>query len=288
MLRIKLLEPETLVEACSLLKDYQDTARVIAGGHGLLPLLKQRAVAPEYLINIKALPDLDYILDEEDGLRIGALTTHRAIELSAVVKSRHPILAELERVLGCVQTRNWATIGGNLCEATPADDPPPALIALGATVTIVCSEGQRQLPLGEFITGYRQTALQAGEILVGIQVPNPPARTGSCYHKERVRIADSPIASAAAVVSLDESLKTVSAARVVLQAVGPTPMVATQAAARLVGEKVTDELIQEAAAAASAEARPISDVYGSADYKREMVKVAAKQALTTAIVRARH
>ena len=288
MLCTELLEPETLAEACSMLDRYQGEAKVIAGGHGLLPLLKHRAIAPRYLVNIKDLPGLDYLVEEDDGLRIGALTTHRAIELDPTVISRFPILSELERVLGCVQTRNWATIGGNLCEATPADDPPPAFIALGATVKVVGTKGDRQIPMDQFIIGYRQTALKADEILVEIQVPNPGAHTGSSYHKERVRVADSPIASAAVAVSLDDDLETIVAARVVLQAVGPTPIIATTAERMLVGQKVEDALVRAVALAASEEARPISDMYGSADYKREMVKVATQQVINQAIARARH
>ena len=286
-MRFGLIEPKTLSEASSVLAEYKDKAKIIAGGHGLLPLLKHRVIIPDCLINIKGLPDLKYITNGDNDLRIGALTTHRTIELSALIKERYPMLVELERVLGCVQTRNWATIGGNLCDATPANDPPPAFIALGARVKAVSVRGEREMPLDEFTVGYRKTALEADEILVEIQVPKLPTHTGGVYHKERVRIADSPIASVAAVVSLDEGLEVVTAARIVLQAVGPMPIRAKEAERTLVGGKVQDELIEEVAMAAAKEARPISDVFGSAEYKKEMVKVITRQVVTQAIKRAR-
>jgi len=287
MVRFELLEPKNLSEACSLLVEYKDKAKIIAGGHGLLPLLKHRAIIPKYLINIKGLPGLEYITNGNSGLKIGALTTHRAIELSALIKNYFPMLVELEQVLGCVQTRNWATIGGNLCDATPANDPPPALIALGAKAKAAGVGGEREISLDEFTVGYRQTALKADEILVEIQIPTPPAHTGGAYHKERVRIADSPIASVAAVVSLDDRLETVTAARIVMQAVGPTPIRAGKAEEIATGEKVQDKLIDEVAVAAAREARPISDVYGSAEYKKEMIKMITRQVVTKAIERAR-
>ena len=286
MVRFELMEPKTLAEACSLLAEYEDKVKIIAGGQGLLPLLKHRVIIPDYIINIKGLTDLEYISNGSNGLRIGALTTHRAIELSALVKERYPMLAELERVLGCVQTRNWGTIGGNLCDATPANDPPSALIALGARVKIASVRGEREMPLDEFIIGYRKTALEPDEILVEVQVPKLPPHTGGVYHKERVRVTDSPIASVAAVVSLDEGLEVVIGARVVLQAVGPTPIRAKEAERIIVGERVQDGLIDKVAAVAAKEARPISDVYGSAEYKREMVKVVTRQVVTQAIERA--
>ena len=286
MVRFELIEPKTLSEACSLLAEYKGKAKVIAGGQSLLPLLKHRLIAPDCIINIKGLTDLEYIRNGDNILRIGALTIHRAIELSALIKERYPMLAELEQVLGCVQTRNWGTIGGNLCDATPANDPPPALIALGAKVKIASVRGEREMPLDEFTVGYRKTALEADEILVEIQVPKLPTHTGGVYHKERVRVADSPIASVAAVVSLDEGLEVVTAVRIVLQSVGPTPIRAKEAEKIIKGEKVQDRLIDEVAAAAAKEAHPISDVYGSAEYKKEMVKVITRQVVTQAIKRA--
>ena len=260
---------------------------VIAGGQGLLPLLKHRQVTPQYVITIKHFPSLDYIDNGNGSINIGALTTNRAIELSSLVKNKLPMLAELEQVLGDVQTRNWGTIVGNLCAASPTSDPAPALIALGARVKAVSVKGERVIPLDEFFTDYMKTALAPDEIVTELQVPNLPPHSGAAYHKERVRVTDSPIASVAAVISLNAGLDVVTAVRIVLQAVGPTPIRARGTEKILTGNKLRDELLKEAATIAATEARPITDVYGSAEYKREMVKVVARQIIPQAIKRAK-
>lgn len=286
MVRFRLLEPRDLSEACSLLAEYREKAKILAGGQGLLPLLKHRQIAPNYIINIKGLPSLGYIDESGGSLRIGALTTNRAVELSALIKERYPMLAELEQVLGDVQTRNWGTLVGNLCAASPTSDLAPALIALGARVKVMSVRGERAIPLDDFFVDYLKTALESDEIVTEIQVVEPLPRTGGAYHKERIRVMDSPIASAAAVVSLDAGLGTVVAARIVLQAVCPTPIRAKEAEKVIIGEKVRDGLADEVAVVAAKEACPISDVYGSAEYKREMVKVAIRQVVGLAIKRA--
>jgi aerobic carbon-monoxide dehydrogenase medium subunit len=286
MVRFELLEPKNLSEACSLLAEHKERAKIIAGGQGLLPLLKHRQIKPKYLINIKNLPGLEYIDDGRSGLRIGALTTNRAIEISSLIKQRHPMLAELERMVGDVQTRNWGTLAGNLCAASPTSDPAPALIALGATLRSVSMRGEREVPLEDFFVEYLKTALEPDEIVAEIQIPDPPPYTGGAYHKERVRMTDSPIASVAAVISLDGS-DTVAMARIVLQAVCPTPVRAREAESFIVGKKVDDKFIDEVAVLAEKAACPISDIYGSAEYKREMVKVVTKQVVTEAIKRAK-
>jgi carbon-monoxide dehydrogenase medium subunit len=286
MVRFELLEPKNLSEACSLLAEHKEKAKIVAGGQGLLPLLKHRQLKPKYLINIKNLPGLEYIDDGRSGLRIGALTTNRAIEISSLIKQRHPMLAELERMVGDVQTRNWGTLAGNLCAASPTSDPAPALIALGATLRSVSMRGEREVPLEDFFVEYLKTALEPDEIVAEIQIPDPPPYTGGAYHKERVRMTDSPIASVAAVISLDGS-DTVAMARIVLQAVCPTPVRAREAESFIVGKKVDDKFIDEVAVLAEKAACPISDIYGSAEYKREMVRVVTKQVVTEAIKRAK-
>ncbi len=285
MVRFELLEPKNLSEACSLLAEHKERAKIIAGGQGLLPLLKHRQIKPECLIDIKDLPGLEYIDDGRSGLRIGALTTNRSVELSRLVEQRHPMLSELERMVGDVQTRNWGTLVGNLCAASPTSDPAPALIALGATLKVLSLRGERQISLEEFFVDYLKTALSPDEIVTEIQIPGSPPFTGEAYLKERVRMTDSPIASVAAVVSLDGS-NTVSEARIVLQAVCPTPIRARGAENFIVGKKGEDKLVDEAARLAEKAACPISDLYGSAGYKREMVRVATRRVLTLAIKRA--
>lgn len=287
MVRFELLEPRNLSEACSLLAEHKEKAKIIAGGQGLLPLIKHRQITPKYIINIKGLPGLEYIDNSGGSLRIGALATNRAIEVSALVKQKHPMLAGLERMVGDVQTRNWGTLVGNLCAATPTSDPAPALIALGATVKTVSIRGEKAIPLEEFFVDYLKTALEPDEIVTEIQVPALLPHTGEAYHKERVRMTDSPIASAAAVISLDGMSGTVTSARIVLQAVCPTPLRAREAENLIIDRKVQDRLLDEVAILAAREACPISDVYGSAEYKREMVKVVTKEVVAEAIKRAK-
>jgi carbon-monoxide dehydrogenase medium subunit len=274
LVRFDVLEPKTLAEAFSLLADYKDDAKIIAGGQNLLVLIKQRRVNPRYLINIKGLNELEYIKDCDDVLRIGALITHRTIELSSLIRARHNILSEMELELGDVQTRNWGTIGGSLCQASPSGDPAPVLIALGAKVRVASIHGERYIALDRFFTGYLMTALEPHEILLEI-------------HKEAVRKGDLAIASVAVVISLDNRGRTVSDARIVLQAVGPTPIRARQAEKIIIGEDIRQKkVLEEAALMAVKEASPISDVYGSEDYKRAMVRVATRCAVTNAIKRA--
>jgi carbon-monoxide dehydrogenase medium subunit len=287
VVRLDILEPKTLSEACSLMAEYREEAKIIAGGQNLLVLLKQRRLKPRYLINIKGLAELEYIKDEEGGLRIGTLTTHRTIELSSLIRNRYPILSELELELGDIQTRNWGTIGGSLCQASPSGDPAPALIALGAKVRVASIYGEKEIPLEKFFTGYLMTALEPNEILLEIQLPNPLPQTGGVFHKETARKGDLAIASVAVVIRLDNKARTVSDARVVLQAVGPIPLRAREAEKLMIGEDVQqDKLLEKVAIAAAREACPISDVYGSAGYKREMARVVTKWAVTEAIKRA--
>ncbi len=283
MIRFELLEPKNVSEACSFLAEHKEKARILAGGQGLLPLLKHRLVRPGFVVSIKGLTDLAYIKDEGKEVRIGALTTNRAIELSPVIKKYFPQLVEIEHRVGDVQTRNWGTLVGNLCMSTPTSDPSPNMVALSARATVNSVRGKRTLSFDDFFTGYMKTALQPDEIVTELQLPKFPVRTGGAYHKENIRATDSPIASVCAVVSLDTDLKTISSARVVLQAVCPAPMRATAAEKLLIGGKVKDSLIEEAAQAAANEACPISDIYGSSDYKKAMVKVIARQVLNQAI-----
>ena len=249
-------------------------------------MLQHRQITPEYVININDLPELDYIDSSNGSIRIGALVTNRTVELSPVIKKTFPMLAKLQQVLGDVQTRNWGTLIGNLCVGSPTSDPAPALIALEARIKAVSVRGERVIPLDGFFIDYMKTALAPDEIATELQVPNPSPHSGSAYHKERVRAIDSPIASIAATISLDAGLNTITSARIVLQAVGPTPIRAKEAENILIGDRVRDTLVDEAAAIAATEARPIDDVYGSAEYKREMVKVVARYVIPQAIDRA--
>jgi carbon-monoxide dehydrogenase medium subunit len=279
------LEPKTIDEACSLLAQYKEKARVIAGGTDLLVSMKKREISPQYLVNIKAIPGLDSIVySQKEGLRLGALTTLYEIESSPIIRERFPILADAAHQTGTPHIRNVGTVGGNLCNAAPSADTAPPLIALQAKVKIRGLQGERTVALEDFFLGPGQSVLQAGEILTEILVPSPPAYTRGIYLKLPARtIIDIAVAAVAAVITLDAKGRTVVDARLVLGAVAPTPIRADIAEDIIRGKAIEDKLIETAARAAAQQAKPISDVRGSADYRKEMVRVLVSQAIRQAV-----
>ena len=281
---LEFLEPKTLEEACSLLSKHKEEAKLIAGGQSLRPIMRHQLIAPKYLINLKGLSEMDYIKELSGELKIGAITTHRAVETSSIIGKRFPILVEMERSLGSVQVRNWGTVGGSLTHADPAGDPAPALIAVGASVKVVSTKGERELPLENFLTGYYETALEADEILTEITVSYLPPNSGGDYLKEVVRAGDIGIANVAAQVTLNGSNE-VKDARVVLGAQSVSPFRAKEAEKAAIGKKAGDSF-EEAGEAAAGEANPQSDVLGSAEYKKEQAKVLTRRALSLAVSRA--
>jgi CO/xanthine dehydrogenase FAD-binding subunit len=279
------LEPETLEEACSLLSKYKEEAKLVASGQSLIPMLQQRLITPKYLISTRSLPGLDYIKEDDDALRIGALTTQRTLETSEVVRRRSPLLAEAVHAVGTVQIRNWGTIGGSLAEADPSGDPPPALLALGARVKAVSTSGEREVPLDGFFVDYIQTSLEPDEILTEIIVPYLPPNTGGTYIKDVVRAGDTGIVTVAALATLNGN-QTVKEARIVLGCQAATPLRAQRAEKAAVGKQAADDL-EDVAQAASQDADPAPDVLGSVEYKRYLAGLRTKQALRTAIERAK-
>jgi len=281
------LTPKTLKEALTLLDKYKDECKVIAGGQSLLILMRQGLVAPPYLIDIKGLSELSYIKDAKEGLKIGALTTHRAIEKSPVIKKKFSVLAEMEERLASIQTRNWGTIGGNICHADPAGDPIPVLIALNATLTTAGLKGERNIAVEDFCRDYFETALEPGELLTEIQVPPPPPRTGAAYTKFNIIESDLATTGVAVSVTLGAGDGVCQDIRIALGASAPTPMRAKKAEAVLRGKKITDALLKEAGEVASTEAEPISDIYASAEYRRELVKILVARMAKEASARAK-
>jgi len=281
----KFLEPKTLDEACSLLSKHKEEARLIAGGQSLVPMLKHRLISPRYIINLKGISELEYIKEGADSLRIGALTSQRAVETSNTVIKRFPILSEAERNVAAIQIRNWGTIGGSLAEADPVGDPAPALMALGGRIKATSTRGEREIALDDFFVDYLENALEADEILTEIIISYLEPRTGGCYLKEVERAGDTGIASVAVVVNLDNKDK-VKEARIVLGCQASTPIRAKQAEGAVVG-KGCDEGMEAIAEAVIKEANPAADVLGSVEYKLAIVQVIAKQALKTAIERAK-
>jgi carbon-monoxide dehydrogenase medium subunit len=279
--------PKTLKEALTLLDKFGDDCKVICGGQSLLILMRQGLVAPKYLVDIKGLSELDYIKDGKDGLKIGALTTHRTIEKSAVIKKKYPVLVEMENRLASIQTRNWGTIGGNICHGDPAGDPAVVLIALNATLSMAGSKGERNMPAEDFTLDYFETALEPGELLTEIQIPAPPPRTGTVYYKFNIIESDLATVSVAASVTLGSGDGVCQDIRIALGAAAPMAMRAKKAEAVLKGKKITDALLAEAGEKAAAEADPVSDIQASAEYRRELVKVLVPRMTREALARAK-
>jgi carbon-monoxide dehydrogenase medium subunit len=278
--------PKTVKEALPLLSQYED-AKIIAGGQSLLVVLKQRLFAPEYLIDIKGISALDYInYDDGKGLRIGALTPHRDIEKSSVIQKHFPVLSEMERNLATVQTRNWGTIGGNICHGDPAGDPAPVFIALKAKLKLVSLGGERIIDMEEFSKDYLEVAFAPGEMLSEIQIPTPAPHTGTAHDKLMVMKGDMGIIGAAVSITLDSKGKCEDA-RIALSNAASIPLRAREAEKKLIGKVLSDALFTEAGEVASVEADPPADVHGSVEYRREMVKVFVRRAATRALGRAR-
>jgi carbon-monoxide dehydrogenase medium subunit len=280
--------PKTLHEALQLLDQYRDHYKIIAGGQSLLIMMRQGLIAPEVLIDIKGLSELDYIKsDNQKGLIIGALTTHRAIEKSPVIKTSFGVIAEMESRLASVQTRNWGSIGGNLCHGDPAGDLAPVLIALNATLTVAGMKGERNMLVEDFFLDYFETALEHGELLREIQIPALPPNTGVAYTKFNVIETEMATVGVAVSMTLASKEGNCKDVRIVLGNAAPKPMRAKRAEEVLRGKKVTDSLLQEAGEIASTEGDPISDIHASAEYRQELIKVFVKRVAKEALSRAK-
>lgn len=274
MRRFEYFEPATLQEAAALLCG---GAQALAGGTDLLVELKEQLRSAERVVNIKKIRGLGGLsYDARLGLRIGALATSREVEISPIALEKYASLVQAARELGSIQVRNRATIVGNICRASPSADTAPALIADGAIVRIHGLGGERTVGLEDFFTGPGKTVLAPGELVTEIVVPPPAPRTGKVYIKHGRRRA-MELATVGVAVTLNSDIK------IVLGAVAPTPIRARRAEAILRGKELNDALIEQAAEAAMQEARPISNVRASAEYRREMVRVLTRRALKQAL-----
>jgi carbon-monoxide dehydrogenase medium subunit len=287
MKRFEYFEPNTLDDAISLLNLYGGKANVLAGGTDLLVEIKEHVRAPDYVVNIKKIANVDHLeYDAKTGLRFGALVTAREIEVSPVIREKYPGLCQATSEIGSIQIRNRATIAGNICRASPLADTLPPLIADGASVSIYGMNGERLVVLEEFFTGSGRTILQPDEIVTEVSIPPPPPHTGSVYIKHGRRKA-MELATVGVAVSLTLERELCREIRIVLGAVAPTPIRARQAEAVLRNKPFEQRLLEMAAQAAVDESRPISNVRGSAEYRREMVGVLTKRAVARALELAR-
>jgi carbon-monoxide dehydrogenase medium subunit len=283
----KYFPAKSVNEACELLAQYGEEAKILGGGQSLMTLMKQDFVCPSYIIDIKGLSDLDYIrYDDGAGLRIGALTTHRSVETSDAVKENFAMLAEMERTLASVAVRNWGTVGGSLAHADPASDLAATLLGLGAQVTLTRSEGERIVSLDDFFVDYFETALQPDELLTEIHVPSSDPGSGY-YYKFAQRATDLAIVSVAVYLIFEaDKGDRVKDIRIVMGSVGPTPLRARRGEDLLKGQAITDSLIEEAARVSAEDAQPTTDINGSEEYKRELVHVLVTRSIKEAVIRA--
>lgn len=276
------LTPMNLQEALEALQRYDGRAALLAGGTDLIPEMKQGKRGPEYIVDLKHVPDLDRIGEDGDVLRIGALTKLRTIETSPLVRKYCHLLAQAASYVGSVQIRNRATLGGNICHASPSADTVPALLVLGSRVRIQGLAGERQEPIETFFLGPGITALRDGEILTEIIVPKQLKLESGVYIKHSIRKAmDLAIVGVAAIVRADED-GTATFVKLGLGAVAPTPIRARKAELLLEKQRLAEPIIRKAAQVAVEEIRPISDIRGSAEYRTEITRVLVRRAVTEA------
>ena len=282
--------PASAEEACGLLSRLGEDAVPYAGGTELLLLMKEGLLRPRHLVDVKRIPGLDAIVDGGADVTIGAVVTHRAVERSAAVRARCPVLAAVARHVANIRVRNVGTVGGNLAFADPHSDLATLFLALDAHVQLASPRGRRELSLDDFVRGPWETARAADELLTSVTLTPWPERTAAAYVKFGVH--ERPTLGVAVALRLEPAANgaaSVAEARLAIGCVDPRPARVPAAEARLRGCPVADleDSVAEVGARAAASVDPADDLYGSADYKREMVAVFTRRALRAAAARAR-
>lgn len=283
--KFEYLKPVTLEETYALLDQNRNGTKIIAGGTDVLVKMKNRRLLPSRLISIKNISGLDYITLKDDKVLIGALTSLETVTVSSQIKEKLPLLAQAAGMVGSQAIRNQGTIGGNLCNAAPSAETAPALICLQSSVKLAGPAGERVVPVEDFFTGPGQTVLKPNELLIEIQVPLPVKGSGGEYIKHSLRQLDIASVGVAALVILENDICT--DIRIVLGAVAPTPIRAKSAEAVLKGKKPAEALYAEAADKAVADSRPITDIRGTAEARRENVRLLTARAMKKAVERAK-
>ncbi|MDA0834721.1 MAG: xanthine dehydrogenase family protein subunit M [Planctomycetota bacterium] len=280
--------PATLTEAISLFSRHNGSAKALAGGTDLIDHVRTGRLTPDWVIDIKKIPELNVLELGSDGLRLGAAVPCYKIYHNEDLVKKYSALVDSCRIIGGIQIQNRASVGGNLCNSGPAADSIPALIALGATCVIAGPNGQRDIPVEQFCTGPGKNVLQPGEILVELRFPARPSHSGSFYQRFIPRNEmDIAVVGVGVSVVLDSTKKTFVSARIALGAVGPTPIFAEDAGNLLAGKPVSDETIAEAGQAAQKYATPIDDMRGTKEYRLHLTKVLTERSIKAAIDRAK-
>ena len=277
--------PQSVPEAIALLQKYGDTAKLLAGGHSLIPMMKIRFAEPEHLVDLGKIAELRGIREEGDELRIGAMTTENDLIWSTIVQEKCPLLVESARLIGDPQVRYKGTLGGDISHGDPGNDHPAIMLALGATFVLQGSDGERMVTADDFFLGLFSTALEPDEVLTEIRIPVPAAGTGWCYAKLKRKIGD--FATAATAVLLRMKGDTVEEVSIALTNAGATALKAREAEDSLRGKKFGDAAIAEAARLAMSICDPAEDQRGDVEYKTAMTGEMTQRALRTARERAK-
>lgn len=278
--------PRTVDEAVALLSRFDGEAKVLAGGHSLIPLMKLRLAEPHVLVDINRIPDLSYIREEGNHLKIGAVTRTNDLLESSLLRKSYPILTDAAQEIADPLVRNLGTVGGNVCHGDPGNDLPACMIALGAEMEVVSAGGSRTVPASSFYKETFVTAVEPTEVLVEVRIPKARPRQGNAYHKIEKRVGDFAMAGAAANLLLDASGR-IEAAGIALTGVGPTPIHATKAGESLVGNAPDEAHLAQASRLAEEAAHPSSDLRGPQEYKRAMAGVLTRRVLERASARAK-
>lgn len=272
--------PTSVDETIGLLSDLGDDARVVAGGHSLIPMMKLRMAQPEHLIDLQDIGELDYIRDDGSALMIGAMTTQTALIGSEALAKRCPILRETALQIADPQVRNCGTVGGNVANGDPGNDMPAVMQALDATYILQGSAGVRNVSARSYYEAAYFTALEDGELLIGIKIPTPAFGHGWAYQKQKRKIGDYATAAAAAIICMNDGI--CSSASIALTNVADTPLHAAAAAGALVGSPVDDAAIAKAAELAKSITEPAGDGRGPADFRTHVAGMMVARAIATA------
>ena len=277
--------PGSLSEAVALLQEHGDDAKLLAGGQSLIPAMRFRLAMPFVLIDLNGVDGLEYVREDNGTLAIGSMTREVMLEESSLVNGSYQLLADAAEVIADPVVRNRATVGGNIAHADPANDHPAVMLAYNSEVIALGPSGTRTIPIDNFFTGLFENAMAHDEILTEIRIPRPGANSGGAYVKMERKVGDYAVSAVA--VQLTMNGDTCTAARIALTNVSPTPMRAINAEQALVGQSLTDDVLEAAGQAAAAECQPSQDLRGSVAYKRDLTRVLTKRAIQKAAGRAK-
>lgn len=274
-----------MAEALSLLQRYGADAKIMSGGHSLIPMMKLRLATPERVIDISGIKGLEYIREADGMLHIGALAKEAALDESTLIARKYPLIHDAAKLIADPSVRNRATVGGNLAHGDAANDHPAVMLALRAEIVATGPGGARSIPVDEFFLGFFTTALEPNEILTEIRIPIPPAGSGGAYLKMERKVGDYATAATAVQLTVDKN-GVCQYVGIALTNVSAAPMRAQRSEDALRGQKLSDELIKQAAIMAAQDCDPNPDLRGSIEYKRSIVKTLTERAIKKAIERA--